>query len=72
MLPEGYTVVELDDRVPNVPPELITRFKWRADKRCRRMNALREVPFYRYEVQEWHNSRWAVVVMQNLAMRKDA
>jgi hypothetical protein len=65
MIPYGYKVEELNQRVPNVEPELITRFKWRAERRCRKRNELKAVPFYRYEVCDWLNGRWAVVVMQN-------
>lgn len=66
MIPYGYEVQELNERVLDVKPELLTRFRWRADRRCRKMNALRGVPFYRYEVHNWLDGRWAVVAMQNM------
>lgn len=64
-IPEGYQIEETNDRVINVDPELITRFKWRAERRCAKMNKLRTVPFYRYEVHDWLDGRWAVLAMQN-------
>jgi hypothetical protein len=65
MIPDGYHVEKTNERVQNVEPELITRFKWRADKRCKKMNKLLAVPFYRYEVCPWFKARWAVQAMQN-------
>ena len=64
-IPDGYKLVELNERVQNVEPELITRFKFWADRRCKRLNAMRGVPFYRYEVHDWLDGRWAVLAMQN-------
>ena len=61
----NYEVVELNQRVPNVDPELLTRFKWRADRRCRKRNSKRLTPSYRFEVCDWLDGRWAVVAMQN-------
>ena len=63
--PQGYTVIELNERVSGVKPDLFTRFKWRADLRCRRRNARRPINTYRYEVCDWLDGRWAVVIMQN-------
>jgi hypothetical protein len=63
----GYVIVKLNQRLPNVDPDLITRFKWRAERRCRKRNAEREVPTYRFEVCDWLDGRWAVVAMQNQA-----
>jgi len=61
-------VVELDQRVPDVEPHLITRFKWRANLRCKILNTQREVPYYRWEVHDWLDGRWAVLAMQNQAI----
>jgi len=65
IVPEGYEIVELDTRVPNVDPDLITRFKRRAERRCRKRNKDRLVNTYRFEVCDWLDGRWAVVAMQN-------
>lgn len=53
-------------------PELVTRFRWRAERRRRRLEATRRVPFYRWEVVRErvkvscvYADRWAVVAMQN-------
>jgi hypothetical protein len=59
-------VVETDERVGDGRPELITRFSWRALRRCRKLNEQRSVKFYRYEVQHV-NGKWEVVAMQNVA-----
>lgn len=73
---EEYTICETNRRVIGVKPELVTRFRWRADRRCRKLNAERRVDFYRYEVQRWGRARaglprrWAVVAMQNVAVPK--
>ena len=67
-LPEGYATHTTDHRVVGLPPELVTRFRWRADRRCRKLNADVRVPFYRYEVCDWLDGRWAVVAMQNVAV----
>ena len=71
MIPIGYEVEELNQRVENVEPEMLTRFKWRADRRCKKLNSLRRVYFYRYEVHDWLDGRWAVLAMQNQLVRKD-
>ena len=62
-----YAVEETDERVVGYPPDLVTRFRWRADRRCRKLNARRLVPFYRWEVVEGLTGRWMVVAMQNVA-----
>lgn len=64
---EGYVTVETNDRVP-VAPDIVTRFRWRAEKRCADRNAARLSPTYRYEVVR-ENGRWAVVAMQNVAQK---
>jgi hypothetical protein len=65
MIPNGYYIEETSDQVKDVKPEMLTRFKRRANRRCRKMNRLRQVPFYRYEVYETASGRWVVVAMQN-------
>lgn len=62
-----YKTEETQQRVPNVGPDLLTRFHWRAERRCRKLNANLRVPFYRWEVCDWLDGRWAVVAMQNVA-----
>ena len=64
LVPPGYHLVELNQRVENVEPEFY-RWKWRADRRCRKLNENRAVDSYRYEVHDWLDGRWAIVVMQN-------
>ena len=71
MVPKGYKIKELNRRVPNVDPDMLTRFKWRAERRCRKQNKYRRVPFYRYEVHDWLDGRWAVLVMQNQLVKRD-
>lgn len=63
---DRLTTVETANRVVDVEPDLITRWRWRAERRCRRLNAERRVPFYRWEVHDWLDGRWAVVAMQNV------
>jgi hypothetical protein len=65
--PPGYHTVELNERVPNVEAEIF-RWKWRAERRRKRLNAGRLVDTYRYEVHDWLNGRWGVVAMQNQAV----
>ena len=66
LVPKGYRVVELNRRVIGVKPDFITRFKWRAEHRCRKFQAEVLYPSYRYEVCDWLDGRWAVVAMQNV------
>ncbi|HYT40938.1 MAG TPA: hypothetical protein VEP90_01210 [Methylomirabilota bacterium] len=61
-------IQETNKRVPDVEPALLTRFRWRADRECKRLNANRILPFYRWEVCDWLDGRWAVVAMQNVAV----
>lgn len=63
-LPKGYRTVKTNERVVGVDPELTTRFRWWAERRCRRLNAERLVDFYRYEVHPL-GKKWEVVAMQN-------
>jgi hypothetical protein len=66
MIPKGYRTIPTNDRVVGVDPELITRFRWRAHRRCRKLNQRRLVDFYRYEVRPL-GKKWEVVAMQNRA-----
>jgi hypothetical protein len=70
-VPPGYAIHKTDHRVVGQRPDLVTRFRWRADRRCRKLNASLRLPFYRWEVQEWPKKRWAVVAMQNVAVPTD-
>ena len=63
-----YDIVETDERVEIYDAELRTRFRWRAERRCQKLNKQREVNFYRYEVHQV-NGKWEVWVMQNVAVR---
>ena len=62
--PPGYHTIELNERVPGIEPEIF-RWKWRAERRCRKLNDDRLVDSYRHEVHDWVNGRWGVVAMQN-------
>lgn len=70
LLIQGIETIETDMRVP-VPPELVTRFRGRAERRARKRNAQRVFPSYRYEVVR-EAGRFAVVAMQNIARKKKA
>ena len=61
----SYTIIETNQRV-DTDPDLVTRFRWRADRRCRKLNANLRVPFYRWEVEARREGGWAVVAMQNV------
>lgn len=61
-----YITVETDERVAGLKPDLVTRFRWRADRRARQLNERRLLPSYRFEVDKL-DGRWAVVAMQNVA-----
>jgi hypothetical protein len=63
----SYGIRETDERVEGLEPDLVTRFRWRAEQRARKLNERRLVPFYRHEVRRL-NGRWAVVAMQNVAV----
>ena len=62
----NYAVVETNDRVAAIAPDLVTRFRRRAERRARQRNAVRLVAFYRWEVVPY-GDRWAVVAFQNVA-----
>jgi hypothetical protein len=64
-IPKGYHVVETDDLVPG-GPEFVTRFRWRAERRRRKLQTGVLFPSYRYEIRESPGNRWAVVAMQNV------
>ena len=63
-------VVETNQKVGNGEPELITRFRWRARKRCKKLNKQREVNWYRFEVFS-HKGKWEVMAMQNIALHQE-
>lgn len=61
-----YETIELNQRVSNIEPALLTRFKWRAEREAKRLNNLESrTPFYRWVACDWLDGRWAVVAMQN-------
>lgn len=62
----GYDVIEGMHPVPGFAPDLKTRFRWRAERRARLLNAQRIFPSYRYEATRTGN-RWWVIVYQNYA-----
>ena len=64
VVPYGYIVVELDERVPGVAVETF-RWKWRAERRCKKLNAGRLVNTYRHEIHQRVDGRWDVAAMQN-------
>lgn len=74
-LPKNMPIYESDEPVEGMGPDLVTRFRWRAERRARNLNARRLVPFYRYEVRRAHDMRhgkptrwrWIVQAYQNLA-----
>lgn len=59
--------VETNERVDGIDPDLTTRLRWRAERRKRKLNRLRSVPFYRWEVVPTNLHRWQVVAFQNVA-----
>lgn len=62
----GIRSVPTNERVENIPPDLVTRFRGRAVRRARKLNEQRLVPFYRWDVRP-ENGRWSVVALQNKA-----
>lgn len=64
----GIRTVETNERVAAIEPDLVTRFRGRAERRRRKLNAQRLFPSYRWEIEHTPNGRWAVVAMQNRAM----
>ena len=63
-VPSGYRIVETNERV-DTGAELVTRFRWRAERRKRHANARRLMRSYRYEVVP-ENGRYTVAVFQNV------
>jgi hypothetical protein len=64
-----FEFYETDQLVP-VGPALVTRFRWRADRRARRRNEERLAPTYRWGVVR-NLGRWEVVAFQNVARPRD-
>jgi len=64
-------VFETDEPVRGVGPDLVTRFRWRAERRARYLNRMRRRPSwfhsYRHEVRERADGRFEVQAMQNVA-----
>jgi hypothetical protein len=61
-----YKTVPTNEPVVGIGPELVTRFHWRAKRRCRIRNEQKLVDFYRYEIFPL-GKKWEVVAMQNRA-----
>jgi hypothetical protein len=68
--PPGYHTIKLDIVVPGIEPEVF-RWRWRAERRCRKLNDQRLIDTYRFEVHEQLNGRWAVAAMQNQAVKNE-
>lgn len=58
--------------MPGIEPDLVTLFRWRAERRCLRRNEQRLAPTYHWEVVRErvkvgcvYDDRWVVVAMQN-------
>jgi hypothetical protein len=68
LLLRGIETIETPQRL-DVPPDLRTRFRGRAQRRADRLNAKRVFPSYRYEVVR-EGGRFLVVAMQNVARKK--
>lgn len=66
--PFDYEVEETDTPVTG-EVEMSTRFLFRAQKYCDKMNRYRRFPSYRYAIFI-ENNRYVVVVMQNVLVRK--
>lgn len=61
-----FVVWPTNERVGDGKPVVRTRFRWWADRECRRYNGHVIFPSYRYAVVR-ENGRWCVVAMQNVA-----
>lgn len=68
LLLRGVETIKTPERL-DVPPELRTRFRGRAERRADRLNSQRVFPSYRYEVVR-EGGRYLVVAMQNIARKK--
>lgn len=67
-LPPGYEVRESLARVGDGEPVFRSRFRRRADRRARDLNALITFPSFRYGVvRDAYSPRWCVVPFQNYA-----
>jgi hypothetical protein len=66
--PVNYEIEETDIPVTG-EIEMSSRFLFRAQKYCDKMNRYRRFPSYRYEIFI-ENNRYVVVVMQNVLVRK--
>lgn len=60
----GYTLVETPDRVGDGKPFYRSRFRFLAERECRRHNAARVIHSYRCKVIR-EEGRWCVVAFQN-------
>ena len=61
-----FRVEKTDEQVSDSAVEFTTRFGWRAERRCRKLNEQRQVNWYRYEIRRV-DGKWEVVAMQNKA-----
>jgi hypothetical protein len=62
---QGYEIIESDDRVPTTGgPWFQSRFRWRAERRARDLNASRVILSYTCRVVR-ERGRWVVVAFQN-------
>lgn len=68
--PAGYRVVKTDRRVPGGDTESGYRLRILAERYCDRMNAIRMMPSYRWEVvdtrERWPRRRYWPVAFQNV------
>ena len=62
----GIHTITTNERVAAIKPDLVTRSRWRAERRRRHLSKYVIFPSYRWEVVREGN-RWAVVAMQNVA-----
>jgi hypothetical protein len=68
LLLRGIETIKTPERL-DVPPDLKTRFRGRAQRRADRLNSRRAFPSYRYEVVR-EGGRYLVVAMQNIARKR--
>lgn len=61
--PDDYAIIESNDMLSG-GPELVTRFRWRANRRVRKMNAARVIPSYHFRVVR-ARGRYEVRAFQN-------
>jgi len=48
--PDRYSVIESNDQVPGIGRDLRTRFRWRAERRARKLNRQRSIQSYHWKV----------------------